>query len=88
MLSVQTAGIVLNCHFFNVTELEFDLDPREVNGPEEFNALITFMHLLADVCGKPAVLTEENWPAAPILRTRPSSAEVEYFPFADGWQTG
>lgn len=88
LLSAQVAGLTLNCHFFRDTEIEFDLDPREVHGQEQLDALTTFMHLLADACGKPAVLTEENWREALILRTTPNSGMVEYHPLAQGWQTG
>lgn len=36
--STKVAGVVLACHFFSETEIEFDLDPREVRGQVEIAA--------------------------------------------------
>src|SRR5262245_30449355 len=41
-LSVRFAGVLANCHFFTVEEIEFDIDPREVKGQQELNALFGF----------------------------------------------
>ena len=88
LLRAQVAGVTLNCHFFSDTEIEFDMDPREVHGQEQLDALTTFMQLVADACGKPAVLTEENLREALILRTTPDSGMVEYHSPTRGWQAG
>ena len=71
LLSVQTGPVLLNCHFFDLSEIEFDLDPREVRGPEDFESLKEFMTLLATTTGKPAILTPENGRDFAILTIDP-----------------
>jgi hypothetical protein len=80
LLSVTFDGITANCHFFMPSEIEFDIDPREVRGEQQFDALIRFMHLLAETTSKEALLTVENTPSMVILRVRSGQAEVEYIP--------
>ena len=80
LLSVEFEGVLANCHFFAPGEIEFDIDPREVRGQERLDALIGFMHCLAEAVGKEALLTAENSPDIVIFRVRPGQSEVEYYP--------
>ena len=73
VLCVKAGNISLNCHFFDVGEVEFDLDPREVSSEEDFDNLTAFMSQIADATGKPAILTHENVRDAVILRVEPSA---------------
>ncbi len=57
LLSVRFAGVLANCHFFMPEELEFDIDPREVTGREQLNALFEFMRCMAEGVGKEVILT-------------------------------
>lgn len=84
LLSVNFSGVTFNCHFFCESEIEFDLDPRDVTGPVQFGAVIDFMRLLATVCEMPAVLTPENIPERVIFRMYPHASKVEYIPIGDG----
>jgi hypothetical protein len=77
-LSVDFAGVIANCHFFTQEEIEFDIDPREVKGQSELDALFGFMHLLADSVGKQCVLTPEDFRETVILRVVPGSSAVEW----------
>jgi hypothetical protein len=81
MLSVKFAGVQANCHFFTRDEIEFDIDPREVQGQTQLDALLAFMRLLADATGKDAVLTPENCPEIVVFRRRPNQSGVEYHEF-------
>jgi hypothetical protein len=83
-LSIRFAGVLANCHFFTPEEIEFDIDPREVQGQEQLDALFGFMRCLAEAVGKEAILTAENWPDIVIFRVRPEQSAVEYQPFG-GW---
>ena len=38
--SMEVAGVVVSCHFFDRSEIEFDLDPREVKGQSEIDGLL------------------------------------------------
>ena len=81
LLTVRFGGVGANCHFFLETEIEWDIDPREVTGQRELDALVAFMQALATAVGKDVVLTPENLPQTAVLRACPSSVEVEYHPF-------
>ncbi|MBI3409427.1 MAG: hypothetical protein HY040_13885 [Planctomycetes bacterium] len=83
-LSVWFADVLANCHFFTVEEIEFDIDPREVKGQQQLDALFGFMRCLAQAVGKETVLTAENCPEVVIFRIRPENATIEYQPFG-GW---
>ncbi len=61
----------INCHFFGDNEIEFDLDPREVTGPAQIDAVSGFMKLLAQTTGKMAILTYENAKEEIILSVTP-----------------
>jgi hypothetical protein len=78
MLWVKFAGIQANCHFFTPDEIEFDIDPREIQGQGQLDALFAFLQLLADATGKPAVLTPESGQDTVIFRAQPGQPEMEY----------
>ncbi len=84
LLSVRFSGVLANCHFFTPDEIEFDIDPREVKGQDQLDALLGFIRCLAESVGKDAMMTPENCPEIVIFRVRPGQARVEYQPFG-GW---
>lgn len=84
LLSVTFAGVLANCHFFTAEEIEFDIDPRDVKGQHELDALLGFMQRLAAAVGKEVVLTPENFREAVIFRVRSGEEAVEWQPFG-GW---
>ncbi|WP_304186973.1 hypothetical protein [Phenylobacterium aquaticum] len=73
LLRLEVGHVGLKSHFFDEEEIEFDLDPREVKGPAELEALSDFMRLLADRTGKVATLTHENTKSAVILAVAPGA---------------
>jgi hypothetical protein len=77
MLAVFVGGIQLNCHFFAESEIELDLDPREVVGQAELDAVITFMRKLAGSTQKCALMTPENAHEVAFIRVAPLGI-VEY----------
>lgn len=83
-LSVWFADVLANCHFFTVEEIEFDIDPREVKGQLELDALLRFMRCLAQATDNEVVLTAENMPEIVIFRVPPGNAAIEYHVFG-GW---
>lgn len=72
LLQVSAGDVYLNCHFFCEEEIEFDLDPRELRGEQDLQAVVAFMSTLANGTGKPAILTHENSQQAVILTIQPS----------------
>ena len=60
LLLTDVGGVALACHFFSSEEIEFDLDPREVSGQEQAEAVFDFMRRIGLALGKPVRLTPEN----------------------------
>jgi hypothetical protein len=71
LLSLAVGNVRLNCNFFQDDEIEFDLDPREVNSADDLESIKTFMRVLASRTGKTAILTHENTKSALILAVPP-----------------
>ncbi|HYE05404.1 MAG TPA: hypothetical protein VEL07_07720 [Planctomycetota bacterium] len=59
LLTCRIGSMQANCHFFDPTEIEFDIQPSDVSAAN-FGELTAFMHLLASVAGQPAVITHEG----------------------------
>lgn len=70
----------LNCHFFVEEEVEFDLDPRDVDGPVEAERLAQFLVVLGRATSKEVRLTAENEPEAVIAGYSPTSDSVIWSP--------
>ncbi len=81
MLSITFAGVLANCHFFAREEIEFDIDPRDVQGQVQLEGVFAFMRLLSDATGKDAVLTPENCREIVVFRSLPGRSEIEYYEF-------
>ena len=82
-LSVDLSGLLLNCHFFCLDQIEFDISPREVTDEAKFEAIICFMQNLASELNKTVVLTPENAPESVLFRATPGGAVeccVENYP--------
>ena len=82
-LNFDVGGIDVACHFFGTEQIEFDLQPAEMTGPERLAAIVSFLGELATVVGKPALLTMENMPGEVILRADPTSGTVVRVPPSD-----
>ena len=81
MISVKLQYIVLNCHFFDTENVEFDFDPEDVKGPDGAEEIERFMKFLGDLVGKSVGLTYEGWKDALIARFCPG-ANVVWYPAA------
>jgi len=80
LLTVDLHGPTANCHSFTETEIEFDVDPREVSSQRELDSVLRFMCLLANATEREATLTPENLKDTAIFRVRPHDDRVEYVP--------
>ena len=60
LLSVQVGGLLVNCHFFKSYEIEFDIDPKEINSKTDFVVLLNFLSWLNKSIKSSVVLTHEN----------------------------
>jgi hypothetical protein len=78
ILKVDLRGMWLHSHFFTEDEIEFDLDPREVQDEIALARLLDFMRGVATHLGKTAILTPENWVQSPIFEVRPAEPPIYY----------
>jgi hypothetical protein len=76
LLSLAVGEARAACHFFVEDRIEFDIDPRQIAGPAQVEAVAEFMALLGRATGKTVVLTLENAPEAVILRYSVEEDEV------------
>ncbi|MDQ0226060.1 hypothetical protein [Metabacillus niabensis] len=66
-LTIPINGILINCYFFSEDEIEFDIDPKEINNVYDANTVFEFMKSLAKILGKQCILSEENTPEIPLV---------------------
>ncbi len=84
LLSARFADARANCHFFIIEEIEIDIDPCEVTGQQELDALLGLMRCVAQAVRKEVVFTPENCPEIVIFRVVPDEEVIEYHEFG-GW---
>lgn len=80
VLNVQVGRVTLNCHFFDESEIEFDLDPRDLQGPKDLDALVGFLRLIASATALDVMLTPENDPDHALLYVDSDDLSVEHTP--------
>lgn len=69
-MSFTVGDVLLDCHFFDPTEIEFSFWPAEVT-ERSLHDLLAFMIDVGDAVGKPVIMTCENVPAFPIYTFDP-----------------
>lgn len=52
--------VQINVHFFDPTEMENDIDPREFNSIDDHNKLVNYMADISKLLDKTVILTPEN----------------------------
>ena len=68
--------IQINNHFFSETEIENDIDPREINSIQDHERVVKYMTDLSCLLDKPVILTPEN--DQEIILMKISKTEVKY----------
>ncbi|RYX80825.1 hypothetical protein EON83_26885 [bacterium] len=79
-LAVTIDSILLNCHFFHPSEIEFDIDPREIKKQHDAEQIFGFMKYIGCLLNKEVILTPENDQAVLLFRFAPDVGEVQYIP--------
>ncbi|GGF23455.1 hypothetical protein [Flavobacterium limi] len=59
--------IIINTHFFTVDEIEFDIEPEEINSVEDYEKVLSFMNKISRVLNKQLILTGENQIQFPLV---------------------
>ncbi len=60
-------NIIINTHFFTVDEIEFDIEPEEINSVEDYEKVLSFMNKISRVLNKQLILTGENQIQFPLV---------------------
>ena len=68
--------IQINNHFFDIEEIENDIDPREINSIEDHEIVLKYMTDLSLLLDKPIILTPEN--DKEIVLMKVSKDGIEY----------
>lgn len=72
--------IQINNHFFTETEIENDIDPREINSIEDHQKIVSYLTELSVLLDKPVLLTAENDKEKVLMRVLKD--EIEYTDFS------
>lgn len=75
LLQVKAGAASINCHFFVPSEIELDIDPKEVTDEATHQAVLTFLESLSSSADKGVTITVENSPESPLLSFDPSSRQ-------------
>ena len=75
-LTIVVGSLNINCHFFTPQQIEFDIDPQEVNSAEAFTALLGFMRFVGKKLGRRVALTPENFETMTLLAYEPVSQTI------------
>ena len=78
-----TPDILVNTHFFSDDEIEFDFDPRELQGQDRLDVLCSFLRIIGSTLDRPVVVTPENSSDRPLLTYTPAGNRVT----ATRWDT-
>ena len=77
-LTINAGGLHINCHFFTVTQIEFDIDPREIKDEKNFADLRAFMRCIGRKLERDVILTPEGGEKEML---------IAYNPQDDSWQS-
>lgn len=77
-LHFRVGGIVVACHFFTTTEIEFDISPREVTSQAALDELLGFLRLVGDTLGRAVIMSYESDEQHPFITYEPSTREFQY----------
>ena len=79
LLGISIGSATVNCHFFVETEIELDLEPKEIEGSNKHDQVLRFMEGLARAVSKPVLLTPENGSNVPYLSYEPASGTWQVY---------
>lgn len=73
LLTVDPGGLHLNCISFAPSEIELDLWPTDIAGPEALCRLLDFVRAVGNLLGKPIIITPEGEPDIPLISFDPTT---------------
>lgn len=72
-------GVLAIFRFFSETEVDFDVDLRELQGQEGVDILCDFLRAIGGELGKPVLMTAEGGSGGPVLGFDPVVGKVVLF---------
>ena len=66
--TIDLGGVHANCHFFLSEQIEFDIDPKEINSVGDFEKVLKFMQSISWTLKQQVTLTDENTPEFPLIK--------------------
>jgi len=72
--------VAVNCHFFAIEEIGFDVSPREVVDEETFDAFCEFVTAIGRALGKPVDVTADGAPSDVFMRYEPAADRLVRVP--------
>lgn len=79
LMCINASGVHIACHFFTDEEMEFDLDPREVNNQQDLDNVLNFIIFLGNLLEKKVILTPENISSTIIIEFDPKKQSMVYY---------
>lgn len=73
LLNFDVGSIDVACHFFETTQIEFDILPSQIACQSDLNELLGFLAFVGDVVRDVVILTPENRPSEPIIAYNPQT---------------
>ena len=67
MLELHVGAVRVRCHFFCASEIELDVDPRDVQSQTDLNSLTNFIVRLGKIVDKNVYFSHENSAETPIF---------------------
>ena len=61
-------NVGVHCHFFAVDEIELDVDPKEIVGQEEFDAVCEVIRVIGQALGRSVDVTEDSGHSEVFMR--------------------
>lgn len=87
-MDIRMGNILISCRFFDEEEIDFNIEPREIDSDDKVDSIVEFMKQLGNLLGKDIILTPEDSPGAVLLHWSPDSREITYDPTYSPIQLG
>ena len=66
-VAIMLDSVQVNCYFFLQDEIEFDADPKEFKGQEQFKTIIDFMTAISGSLKREVIMTAEGAANYPLI---------------------
>jgi len=67
-VSIELEKLKINCHFFMIEQIEFDVEPSEIKTQSDFEKILSFMTKVSSALKKQITLTGENDATFPLIK--------------------